>query len=65
VTTYDHPGVEVVRRSGDSGSYLFVINHTDAVVEIPALGTDLVTGEASVGSAKVAPGGVAVVREER
>ena len=45
------PGVEMVRRTGDGTSYLFVINHTDAAAEVagdraptrdrrrPALGT--------------------------
>ncbi len=58
------PGVEVQRRVGDVGSWLFVLNHTDSPASVAARGTDLVTGEPVVGSLTVAAGGVAVVREE-
>jgi beta-galactosidase len=57
------PGVEVVRRRGRDGSWLFVLNHTEADCPVDVLGHDLVTG------ADVAPGHVvpartaAVVRE--
>ncbi|MEO7981509.1 MAG: beta-galactosidase [Sporichthyaceae bacterium] len=64
IATHDLPGVEVVRRSGETASYLFVLNHTDAAVEVPVRGTDLVTDRACPGTVKVAAGGVAVVREE-
>jgi beta-galactosidase len=55
-------GVEAVRRTGERHSYLFLINHTDADVSVPAAGVDLLTGR--VGDpARVAAGAVAVVRE--
>jgi hypothetical protein len=28
-------GVEIVRRAGDSGTWTFVLNHSDAAVEVP------------------------------
>ncbi len=57
-------GVEAVRRTGEGGSYLFLINHTDGEVSVPVRGVDLVTG-ATVERAIVVPsGGVAVVEEE-
>ena len=63
VTTYDQPGVEVVRRQGES-TYAFVINHTDHEAQVAVTGTDLVSGAACTGSVTVPAGGVAVVREE-
>lgn len=58
------PGVEVTRRQSDEGqSWLFVVNHTDAVVDVEATGTDLVTGHPVDGLVTVDAGGVAVVRE--
>ncbi|HEU4910742.1 MAG TPA: beta-galactosidase [Actinomycetes bacterium] len=65
VAVHDRPGVEVVRRVGDSASYLFVINHTDSVAQVSATGTDLVSGRACPGTVSVAAGAVAVIREER
>jgi beta-galactosidase len=64
ITVHDLPGVEVVRRSGETASYLFVLNHTGTAVEVPARGHDLVADRPCAGSVKVAAGGVAVVREE-
>ena len=64
VAVHDLSGVELVRRRGETGSYLFVINHTDSAVEVPVRGLDLVTSTSCPGSAKVAAGGVAVIREE-
>lgn len=56
--------VEVVRRSADDRSFLFVINHSDGVVEVPARGHEVVTG-ADVGPVLVVPAGaVRIVREE-
>ncbi|MFG2352413.1 beta-galactosidase [Streptomyces sp. NPDC048521] len=56
--------VEVVRRSGESGSFLFVINHTDGEtkVQVDAPGTELLTGERAVGRLAVPAGAVRVVR---
>ncbi|MER5427682.1 beta-galactosidase [Streptomyces sp. NPDC002588] len=56
--------VEVVRRSGESGSYLFAINHTatDAKVPLDTSGTELLTGERAAGRLAVPAGAVRVVR---
>ncbi|USQ86585.1 beta-galactosidase [Streptomyces phaeoluteigriseus] len=56
--------VEVVRRSGDTGSYLFAINHTatDAKVPLDRSGTELLTGERAAGRLAVPAGAVRVVR---
>jgi beta-galactosidase len=56
--------VEVVRRSGPQGSFLFVLNHGQHDVEVAAVGEDLVTEQPCRGSVRVPGGGVAVVREE-
>ncbi|MYR84216.1 beta-galactosidase, partial [Streptomyces sp. SID685] len=57
--------VEVVKRSGDSGTYLFVLNHTDgqARVLVPGTATDLFSGEHVSGHLTVPAGGVRVVRQ--
>ena len=57
------PGVEVVRRRGPQGSYLFVLNHSLAVTTILTHGYDLVSQRETTGSLTVEPGGSAVVRE--
>jgi beta-galactosidase len=57
------PGVEVVRRAAAAGSYLFVINHTDADASVAADGVELLTGAQVTGKLTVAAGDVAVVRE--
>ena len=57
------PGVEVVRRRGEQGSWLFVLNHTGREAAVPASGVDLVSGDDVDGEVRVSPGGVAVVRE--
>ncbi|KOX11104.1 beta-galactosidase [Streptomyces sp. NRRL B-3648] len=56
--------VEVVRRRGESGTYLFVINHTagDTKVPLDAPGTELLTGERAAGRLAVPAGAVRVVR---
>ncbi|MGI9645060.1 MAG: beta-galactosidase [Ilumatobacteraceae bacterium] len=55
-------GVEAVRRVGDAGSWLFVINHTDADAEVRVEGVNLLTGQQGT-SHQVTPGGVAVITE--
>jgi beta-galactosidase len=59
-------GLEVTRRTGEAGSFLFAINHD---VENPralgATGFDLVSGQTVDGGLAVPPGGVAVIRERR
>ncbi|WP_416984816.1 beta-galactosidase [Streptomyces sp. T028] len=56
--------VEVVRRSGETGGYLFAINHTatDAKVPLETSGTELLTGERAAGRLAVPAGAVRVVR---
>ncbi|WP_328744734.1 beta-galactosidase [Streptomyces sp. NBC_00285] len=56
--------VEVVRRSGESGSYVFVVNHTaaEAKVTLDDDGTELLTGERATGGLAVPAGAVRVVR---
>ncbi|MGW0564597.1 beta-galactosidase [Streptomyces sp. NPDC003016] len=58
--------VEVVRRSGESGTYVFVINHTtaDAKVALDSPGTDLLTGERVAGTLTAPAGAVRVVALE-
>ncbi|GAA1037542.1 beta-galactosidase [Virgisporangium ochraceum] len=56
-------GLEAVRRVGDDGTYLFVLNHSDVERTVPARGHDLVTGGAVDGTLRVPAGGVAVVKE--
>lgn len=56
-------GLEVVRRVGASGSYLFAINHTDGPLSVQASGTDLLTGVAHVAPIMVPAGAVMVVDE--
>ncbi|MFF6880324.1 beta-galactosidase [Streptomyces sp. NPDC012474] len=56
--------VEVVRRTGESGTYLFAVNHTgsDAKVPLEAPGAELLTGDRAVGRLAVPAGAVRVVR---
>ncbi|MFI6850768.1 beta-galactosidase [Streptomyces sp. NPDC050416] len=56
--------VEVVRRTGESGTYVFAVNHTasDAKVPLEASGTELLTGERAAGRLAVPAGAVRVVR---
>ncbi|MEU1709918.1 beta-galactosidase [Streptomyces sp. NPDC005706] len=56
--------VEVVRRAGESGTYLFAVNHTatDAKVPLDVPGTELLTGERAAGRLPVPAGAVRVVR---
>ncbi|WP_199837478.1 Beta-galactosidase C-terminal domain, partial [Streptomyces caniscabiei] len=56
--------VEVVRRAGESGDFLFAINHTalDTKVPLDTAGTELLTGERAAGHLGVPAGAVRVVR---
>ena len=56
-------GVEVVRRCGPHGNYLFVLNHSSSATAIRTNGYDLVSEQETNGSLTVEPGGSAVVRE--
>ena len=63
VDSIEAAGVETIRRRADGASYLFVINHTDREVQVPATGVELLSGAPATDSVHVAAGGVAVVRE--
>lgn len=56
--------VEVVRRTGESGTYLFAINHTEIDAEVPleASGAELLTGARVEGRIRVPEGAVRVVQ---
>ncbi|MCX5243468.1 beta-galactosidase [Streptomyces prunicolor] len=56
--------VEVVRREGELGSFLFAINHSASDVKVPlgTDGTELLTGERAAGGLAVPAGAVRVVR---
>jgi beta-galactosidase len=55
--------VDVVRRTGESGSYLFVINHSQDAVDVPVSGYELTQGEPTT-ALHVPAGAVRVVRED-
>ncbi|HEY0870150.1 MAG TPA: beta-galactosidase trimerization domain-containing protein, partial [Acidothermaceae bacterium] len=63
VDSIEAAGIETIRRRAEGASYLFVINHTDREVDVPAAGVELLSGTPATGSVHVAAGGVAVVRE--
>ncbi|GAA3093116.1 beta-galactosidase [Streptomyces rectiviolaceus] len=56
--------VEVVTRRGDTGTYVFAVNHTESEAKVPldAHGTELLTGERAAGRLAVPAGTVRVVR---
>lgn len=56
-------GLEAVRRAGDLGAYLFLINHGNEPVGVAAEGFDLVSRRTVSGLVEIAPGEVAVIRE--
>jgi beta-galactosidase len=56
--------VDVTRRRSADGSWLFVLNHGPADVEVDAIGHDLVSDQRVDGRATVAAGGSAVIREQ-
>ena len=58
-------GLEIVRRVGDNGSFLFAINHTGAPRTLRAVGTDLLTDVTHAETVVVSPGAVVVLQEER
>jgi len=57
-------GVETTRRRDGSGSWLFLLNHTDTEHTVSASGYDLVADSPVDGTVRLAPGGVAVLRED-
>jgi beta-galactosidase len=56
--------VEVVVRTGESGTYLFALNHTSTDTKVPleTPGTELLTGERTAGHLELPAGAVRVVR---
>ncbi|MFD4787223.1 beta-galactosidase [Streptomyces sp. NPDC058459] len=56
-------GVEAIRRTGERGSYLFLINHTADDMTVPVRGTGLLDAQVTDSGALVPAGGVVVVRE--
>ncbi|MEO3752851.1 beta-galactosidase [Streptomyces sp. B6B3] len=56
--------VEVVRRTGETGTFVFVINHTGAEAKVPLAspGTELLTGTRADARLAVPAGAVRVVR---
>jgi beta-galactosidase len=57
-------GVEATRRVNGDGSWLFLLNHDDAEHEVRVTGYDLVADRRTDGLVTLAPGAVAVVRED-
>lgn len=57
-------GVEVIRRTGDARSFLFVINHSAAPARVSARGTDLVSGARVDGDLDLPGGRCALIRED-
>ncbi|MBD8059234.1 beta-galactosidase [Cellulomonas sp. JH27-2] len=58
-------GVEVLHRESDHATFTVAINHRDEPVEIPATGTELLSGDTLTGALKVPAGAVRVVRTPR
>ena len=56
--------VETIRRRSADASYLFVVNHGNADVQVEASGRELITGAVVVGTASVPAGAVRIIREE-
>ncbi|MBG6212447.1 beta-galactosidase [Cryobacterium sp. CAN_C3] len=56
--------VEVVRRTSDTASYLFIINHGGTELTLPATGHDLITGDPIGHVVRVPAGAVRVIRED-
>ena len=52
----------MIRRVGDSASYLVAINHSDRDVELPGAGKELLTGAPCHGLLPVPAGEVRVLR---
>jgi beta-galactosidase len=56
--------VEAVRRRGEQGTFLFVINHGDGPVPLPTCGEDLVTGNRVDRLFLLSAGACAIIRED-
>jgi len=61
------PGIEMTRRTDGVHTWLFLLNHSDRDVQmdLPAEGTDLVTGTSLGGSLQLKPRGVAIIQESK
>ena len=55
---------EAVRRRGEQGTFLFVINHGDGPVRVPASGEDLVTGNRVEWLFLLSAGACAIIQED-
>jgi beta-galactosidase len=56
------PDVEAVRRSGEAGTWTFIINHGSESTSVSLAGTDVLTGTDATSGMDLAGGGVAVIR---
>ena len=56
--------VEAVRRRGEQGTFLFVINHGDGPVRVPTSGEDLVTGNRVEWLFLLSAGACAIIQED-
>jgi beta-galactosidase len=56
--------VEAVRRRGEKGTFLFVINHGDDPVRVPTSGEDLVTGNRVEWHFLLSAGACAIIHED-
>ena len=56
--------VEAVRRCGEQGTFLFVINHGDGPVRVPTSGEDIVSGNRVEWLFLLPAGACAIVQED-
>ena len=56
------PGLEVVTRSDEASSFVFLLNHTTSHQDVELEGRELITGETVAGTLRVPAGAVRVVR---
>ena len=63
VTAQVPAGVEAVRRRGEDGSWLFLVNDTTSEQQVPVSGHDLVADRPFTPDTPLAAGAVAVIRE--
>ncbi|MGA8979703.1 MAG: beta-galactosidase [Pedococcus sp.] len=63
VTAAVPAGVEAVRRRGEDGSWLFLVNDTTSEQQVPVSGHDLVADRPFTPDTPLAAGAVAVIRE--
>jgi beta-galactosidase len=56
-------GVDATRRAGGAGSWVFLVNTTEAALDVAVDGYDLVADRAVTGSLRLGAGATAVIRE--